>query len=83
MIDCAVATQTNGVAEVLSSMNAWILFTRSVTLWNEPRLIARWLSNPNHRSTWFNQDAEVGVKCRWKRGRAASHRLILACLCVA
>ena len=69
MIDCAVATQTNGVAEVLyASMNAWILCTRSVTLWNEPRLIARWLSNPNHRSTWFNQDAEVGVKCRWKRG---------------
>ena len=26
MIDCAVATQTNGVAEVLyASMNAWIL----------------------------------------------------------
>ena len=24
---------------------------------NEPRLIARWLSKPNHRSTWFNQDA--------------------------
>ena len=52
-------------------MNAWILLTRSATLRNEPRLIARWLSNPNHRSTWFNQDAEVGVKCRWKRGCAA------------
>ena len=57
MIDCAVATQTNGVAEVLwLSMNAWILRTRSATLRNEPRLIARWLSKPNHRSTWFNQD---------------------------
>ncbi len=64
-------------------MNAWILFTSSATLRNEPRLIARWLSMPNHRSTWFNQDAEVGVKCRWKRGRAASHRLTVACLCVA
>ena len=38
-------------------MNAWILRTRSATLRNEPRLIARWLSKPNHRSTWFNQDA--------------------------
>ena len=49
-------------------MNAWILFTKSATLRNEPRLIARWLSTPNHRSTWFNQDADVGVKCRWERG---------------
>ena len=57
-MDWAVATQTNGVAEALwLSMNAWILRTRSATLWNEPRLIARWLSKPNHRSTWFNQDA--------------------------
>ena len=41
MIDCAVATQTNGVAEALyASMNAWILFTRSATLRNEPRLLA-------------------------------------------
>ena len=55
-------------------MNAWILFTRSATLRNEPRLIARWLGKPNHRSTWFMQDVEVGVKCRWKRGRAGSHR---------
>ena len=41
-------------------MNAWILSTRSATLRNEPRLIARWLSKPNHRSTWFNQDAVGG-----------------------
>ena len=58
MIDCAVATQVNGVEEALwLSMNAWILRTRSATLRNEPRLIARWLNKPNHRSTWFNQDA--------------------------
>ena len=36
MIDWAVATQANGVAEALwLSMNAWILRTRSATLWNE------------------------------------------------
>ena len=43
MIDCAVATQANGVAAALwLSMNAWILRTRSATLRNEPRWIARW-----------------------------------------
>ena len=73
MIDWAVATQTNGVAEALyASTNAWILHTRSGTLRNEPRTIARWLSRPNHRSTWFSQEEYVGVKCRWKRGRATS-----------
>ena len=60
MIDCAAATQTNGVAEIFYAlMNAWILGTRSATLRNEPRLIARWLSKPNQRSTWFNPWQDV------------------------
>ena len=84
MIDWAVATQTNGVAEALyASTNAWLLPTRSGTPRNEPRTSARWPSRPNHRSTLFSQEEHVGVKCRWKRGRAASQRLTLACLCVA
>ena len=47
MIDWAVVTQTNGVAEALyASTNAWILPTRSGTPRNEPRASARWLSRP-------------------------------------
>ena len=29
-------------------------------------------NNANHLSTRFSQDAPVGVKCRWKRGRLAN-----------
>ena len=34
------------------------------------RLIARWLSKPNHRSmaAWFNQRRVGGRERRWKRG---------------
>jgi hypothetical protein len=35
--------------------------------------MARWVTSPNHRSTWFSHEAYVGVKCAWYRGRAASH----------
>ncbi len=57
MMDWAVAAQMNGFAQALCpSVKALIWFTRSVTLRNEPRLIARWLINPNQRSTWFSQD---------------------------
>ena len=34
------------------------------------------------RSTWFSQDAAVGVKWTWNRGCLSSHFLTLACLCV-
>ncbi len=52
MMDWAVAAQMSGFALALwPAVKALIVFTRSVTLWNEPRLIARWLSNPKQRST--------------------------------
>jgi hypothetical protein len=36
----------------------------------------------NQRSTSLSHEALVGVKCRWKRGWAASQRLTAGCLWV-
>ena len=38
---------------------------------------------PKKRSTWLSHDADVGVKCMWKRGCRLSQAFTLACLCVA
>ena len=38
------------------------------------------VSSPNHRSTRFSHDEEVGVKWRWNRVCFASHLATLACL---
>ena len=32
------------------------------------------VSSANQRSTKLIQEAPVGVKCRWKRGRLSNHR---------
>lgn len=57
MMDWAVAAQMKGSARSsLPSVNALIVFTRSVTSRNDPRLIARWLINPNQRPTWISHD---------------------------
>ena len=37
---------------------------------------------PYQRSTRLSHEALVGVKCRWKRGCAASHCLTAGCLWV-
>ena len=80
MIDFSVATHTNGFAFWLySRVNAWMQRARLVTLVKLPRLMARWLIRPNQCSTWLIQDAYVGVKCTWKRGRLASQARTLAC----
>ena len=47
----------------------------SMTLrWVERRSL-RQVNSANQRSTRLSQDAEVGVKCRWKRGCRSSHFL--------
>jgi hypothetical protein len=38
------------------------------------------VSSANQRSTRFSHDAEIGVKCTWKRGWASSHRWIAGVL---
>jgi phage terminase large subunit GpA-like protein len=38
--------------------------------------------SPKKRSTRLSHEAEVGVKCRWKRGCLASHAFTLGCLWV-
>jgi len=38
------------------------------TEWDRPRRSALSVSSRNQRSTRFNHDDEVGVKCMWKRG---------------
>ena len=55
----------------------------SGTLWNTPRRIRFVVSSPNTRSTKFNQEELVGVKCNLNRGCFFSHFFTLGCLCAA
>ena len=48
----------------------------SGTLLKAPRRMAS--LDAGEARTWFSQDAEVGVKWKWKRGCFASHSLTLA-----
>lgn len=41
-----------------------------------PRRMHRSVSVENQRSTWLSQDAEIGVRWAWNRGRSASQRLM-------
>src|SRR6266540_4362405 len=82
-IDSAVAVQTNGFGSSLCACRySSIAAISSGTLRNTPRRIALSVRSRNHRSTRFNHDEEVGLKCRWKRGRLASHALTLSWLWV-
>jgi DNA invertase Pin-like site-specific DNA recombinase len=49
--------------------------SKRATLSKLPRRMARAVIRPNQRSTRLRHEALVGVKCRWKRGWAASHCL--------
>lgn len=42
----------------------------------QPRRRYFTVSVANHRSTWLNQEAEVGVKCTWEQKWRANHGLI-------
>ena len=44
----------------------------SGTLLKTPRRMQSWVISAKKRSTMLSQDAEVGVKCKWKRGFAFS-----------
>ncbi len=65
----AVFVQTNGLGFLFHSLvQLRMSRSSSVTLrWVERRSL-REVSSANQRSTRLSQDAEVGVKCRWKRG---------------
>ena len=52
----------------------------SVTLLNVPRRMRLMVISAKNRSTRLSQEAEVGVKCRWKRGCLASHAFTSGCL---
>jgi hypothetical protein len=65
----AVFVQMNGLGFVFHSLiQSRMSRSSSVTLrWAERRSL-RQVSSANQRSTRLSQDAEAGVKCRWKRG---------------
>jgi hypothetical protein len=75
-ISSAVLTHVNGLEPSFHCrVKASIMATSSLTLLKLPRRIALVVRMPNHVSTWFIQDAEVGVKWKVTRGLAASHAL--------
>jgi hypothetical protein len=55
----------------------------SGTLPKLPRRIRLSVMSRNHRSTKFNQELDVGMKCRWNRGWRWSHDFTRGCLWVA
>ena len=57
--------------------------TNSGTLVNTPRRKRSTVMSRKNRSTMFSHEAEVGVKCIWKRGRLASQFCTAGCLWVA
>ena len=55
----------------------------SATLLKAPQRMRFRVMSAKNRSTMLIQEAEVGVKCKWKRGWALSHRFTPGVLCVA
>src|SRR6266403_1576938 len=55
----------------------------SATLLKAPRRMRFRVISAKKRSTMLSQDAEVGVKCKWKRGCALSQRFTAGVLWVA
>jgi len=80
----AVLVHTNGLGlSFQAAIQAFRSASSSATLrWLERRSL-RLVSSANQRSTRFSQLAEVGVKCRWKRGWRSSQVLIAGVLWVA
>ena len=80
----AVLVQTKGSQRSFQpSMKTPIAVLRSATLRKVPRRIACRVMIPKKTSTMFNQEPEVGVKCRLIREFFASHAWTLGCLWVA
>jgi hypothetical protein len=59
-----------------------IVRSRRRTLSKLPRRMAWLVIRANQRSTRLSHEALVGVKCRWKRGWAASQCTTAGCLWV-
>jgi hypothetical protein len=55
----------------------------SGTLAKLPRRMRLSVISRNHRYTMFNQELEVGMKCRWNRGWRRSQDVTRGCLWVA
>src|SRR6202008_285300 len=65
--------QMNGLGSALwFSRYSMIALLSSATLLKMPRRIRFRVISAKNRSTMLSQDAEVGVKCKWKRGWALS-----------
>ena len=80
----ASLVQTNGSQRSFQpSMKRRMASTRSPTESKLPRRMAWRVMIPKKISTRFNQDPEVGVKCRVIRGCRASQVLTVGCLWVA
>src|SRR5208283_3917672 len=70
-----LAVQTNGLGcSLLMVMNSLMVAINSGTLVKTPRRMRLSVSSRNQRSTRLSHQAEVGVKCRWKRGCWANQR---------
>ena len=70
----ALAVQMNGFGwRLCFSMYCSIVLTKSGMQWKTPR--RNWVSDKprKKRSTLFNQETLVGVKCLWNSGCLASH----------
>ena len=84
MISSAVLVQAKGSQRSFQpSMNRSIASINSLTERCVPRRMAWRVMIPKKISTRFNQDPEVGVKCRVIRGCRASQVLTVGCLWVA
>ena len=82
-ISSAVLAQTNGLGESLLTCRYWRMACSS---WRVERCVPRRMyfsvSVANQRSTWFSQDADVGVKWTWNLGWRANQALMEGVLCV-
>src|SRR6478672_21374 len=83
-MSATVAFQMNGFGLLFQcSAQTVIASVRSATEVNTPRRKRLSVSSLNQRSTRFNQELEVGVKCRCQRRRSlcANHFPISGVLC--
>src|SRR5213596_846670 len=82
-ISSAVLVQTNGLG---LSFQVSIQARMSALSWRTERCVPRRsflvVSSANQRSTRFNHELDVGVKCKTKRGWAVSQLRIAGVLCV-
>jgi hypothetical protein len=70
-VDSAAAIQVRALGSSLwTCMYLSFAVVRSGTQGKAPCPMALWVSSSNRGSTRFNQDEDLGVRCRWNRGDA-------------